>query len=91
MTVNDKLLKLFKNIASGIYESRRPCNIFIGTVKNLDPLIIDCGNIKNIPSDFISISESATDKLYVNAAVIVVKAEGGQKYFIIDRIGNGGD
>lgn len=91
MTVNDKFLRIIKTAAAAVYANKKPCNVFVGRINTAKPLTLDIGIIKELPSKFIEISSTAAPKIKDNSSVIVIMAEGGQKFFITDVIADMGE
>lgn len=86
MGAEQKMLSVMRNIAEGVYESRKSMNIFTGKVSSVAPLTVDCGGLQRIPSALLTVCSGAADRLQVGALVVILREGGGQKYYILDTV-----
>ncbi len=83
-----ELVKLIKRAAVDAVEATKPVNLCFGMVESVGPLRISVeqrmtlsGAQLIMPGSVAALPLSAGDK------VILLRQQGGQKYFVIDRIG----
>ncbi|MBR4025948.1 MAG: DUF2577 domain-containing protein [Lachnospiraceae bacterium] len=92
-----ELVKLLKKVAIEAMESKKLTNVVFGKVVSVNPLKINVEqklpltkaqlvltrNVTNYKIDGLSISNA----LKKGDEVILIRQQGGQKYIVIDRIG----
>lgn len=84
----EKLLTVIRTAASEVFDAKRPCNFLVGRVGSVSPLSVKCGGL-DIPSDMLSVCAAASERLRVGAIVAVLRAEGGQRYLLLDTLSDG--
>lgn len=83
----DEMLNILKKSALGAYEAEKPVNIVFGVVKSVSPLKISIDYKLVIESDEILQGENSTKlDLKSNDKVILVRLQGGQKFYILDKV-----
>ena len=86
----EDLYNTIKEIVIGVLESEEPMSIEYGTVKTVDPLVIDMGNF-TIEDDMITVTNTIQkmidkDNLKKDDCVVCLKDAGGDDRLIIDTV-----
>lgn len=86
----EDLYNTIKEIVIGVLESEEPMSIEYGTVKTVDPLVIDMGNF-TIEDDMITVTNTVQkmidkDNLKKDDCVVCLKDAGGDDWLIIDTV-----
>lgn len=82
---NSSILQIIKQAAVEAVNSSFPCDIHVGVIKSVNPLVLHATDI-DIPNDFIVLASSVHNSLSVNDKVIVAVQSGGQRFFILDKV-----
>ena len=85
----ENLVAVIRRAASEVFDAKKPCDFVIGKVKTVSPLCVQCGGIDNIPSQVISVCDGAAGKLFDGCTAAMIRAQGGQRYLIIDVLSRG--
>ena len=81
------LTQLIKKIAEDARKAAKPCNIVIGTVLKAKPLKIKVNQKLILTGEFLYLTETVSDKkLSKDDKVVMIRADGGQKYLVVDRM-----
>lgn len=85
-------LKTIKQAAVEAVNAQNPVQICFGTVTKTDPLTVAVDQKISLTEEFLILTKTVTeDALAADDEVILLRAQGGQKYVVIDRIGGGAD
>ena len=90
MIQTTSLIQLIKRISRDERKASIPTDIITGKVISLKPLKIKVTSKITLDSDFFYTTETFSekikeDKVKVNDKVVMVRADGGQSYLIIDK------
>lgn len=81
------LTQLIKKIAEDARKAAKLCNIVIGTVLKVKPLKIKVNQKLILTGEFLYLTETVSDKkLSKDDKVVMIRADGGQKYLVVDRM-----
>ena len=81
------LTQLIKKIAEDARKAAKPCNIVIGTVLKVKPLKIKVNQKLILTGEFLHLTETVAEKkLSKDDKVVMIRADGGQKYLVVDRM-----
>lgn len=80
------LIQLIKQVALDAVNNTQMCDLRYGTVVSVSPLKIRVTNQFTIPSSLLVVPERLKNTLKVNDKVALLRKQGGQSYFILDRI-----
>lgn len=84
---NSDLIQLIKRIALDAVKAGKPCDIMVGTVEKEDPLKIKISGKVTLDRDFFHVTNTVIKSgLKKGDKVMVVRASGGQKYFVLDKV-----
>lgn len=88
-------IQLIKTIARQEREASRPCTICSGTVISTTPLTIQLDQKKILDDDFLVLTARAARMvrhgIITNGSVVLmVQADGGQEYAVLDLMERGG-
>ncbi len=76
-----------KKIAMDAYRAGKPCDIITGIVVEAKPLRIKISDKAILDGDFLMITKTASEAgLKEGDKVALVRASGGQKYLVIDKV-----
>lgn len=79
--------QLIKKIAMDAYRAGNPCDFAIGLVTENKPLRIKISDKAILDGDFLVITKTASEAdLEKGDKVALIRAGGGQKYLIIDKV-----
>lgn len=84
------LIQLIKRISRDERKASLPTNIITGKVTSVKPLKIKITSKIILDSDFFYTTETFSekikeDKVKINDKVVMIRADGGQSYLIIDK------
>ena len=82
----DNILQLIKRAAIEAVIASKPCDTYIGKIKNLSPLEIAVGQKIVLDSEFLNVTEVAQRHMKKESKVLLIRQSGGQKYTVIDTI-----
>ncbi|MCI8363389.1 MAG: DUF2577 domain-containing protein [Eubacterium sp.] len=78
---------LIKKISMDAYRASKPCDIITGVVAEGKPLRIKISDKTTLDDDFLMITQSAFKANLVKGdKVALIRACGGQKYLVIDKV-----
>ena len=81
------LTQIIKKIAEDARKAAKPCYIVIGTVLKVKPLKIKVNQKLILTGEFLYLTETVSDKkLSKDDKVVMIRADGGQKYLVVDRM-----
>jgi hypothetical protein len=81
------LTQLIKKIAEDARKAAKPCTIVIGTVLKTDSPKIKVNQKLILTDEFLYFTETASkSKLKKGDKVVMIRADGGQKYLVVDRM-----
>ena len=83
-----RMLALIRRIASETYDGNRPADLLIGEIESLDPLCVRAGACR-LPLPMLLVPERLGGALHPGDTVALLKAQGGQKYLILDILKGG--
>lgn len=84
---NDNLIQLIKRIALDAVKSSKPCDIITGIVEKSDPLEIKISEKVTLDRDFFYMTKTTMEcGLKKGDKVAIMRANGGQKYFVLDKV-----
>lgn len=86
MFESDKLLAVIQKAAHGVYDAKNPCNVVFGHVASLSPVTVKMGEL-TIPQTLLTVCDRVRDGLTVGGAVVLLRAEGGQRFVLLDTVG----
>lgn len=86
MFESDKLLAVIQKAARGVYDAKNPCNVVFGRIVSLSPVTVKIGDL-TIPQVLITVCGRVKDTLTVGDAVVLLRAEGGQRFVLLDTVG----
>lgn len=79
--------QLIKKIAMDAYRAGKPCDIIMGIVTESKPLRIKISDKAILDDDFLVITRTASETgMTKGDKVALIRACGGQKYFVIDKV-----
>ncbi len=81
------LIEIIKQAALDAIHHYRPCDVFVGTVVNLAPLEIETDSSIIVKEVFLVLSATVSGALKLGDNVIMMRRQGGQRYFIMDWVG----
>ena len=83
------LIPIIKLAAINVMENSQMCDLRYGMVKSTDPLTVQISSKFTIPQSLLVVPErlkKEEDKLKVGDKIALLRQQGGQSYFILDRI-----
>lgn len=81
------LIKIIKQAAFEVYEANKPAAPVLGLVKSLMPLeIVIDGNV-TLPEELLTVCATARQTMQPGDTVVMLRQQGGQMYFVIDKRG----
>ena len=81
------LVEVIKRAALDAIDNAKMCDLRYGTVVNTSPLQISITNKFILPSSLLVVPERLADNvLKVGDKVALLRKQGGQSYFILDKI-----
>ena len=87
---NTNIILLIKQICREERQSSKPTDLVIGSVVKTNPLKIKVSPKITIDSDFFYACERVdTKKLKKGDSLAMLRAQGGQKYLVIDKVVTG--
>lgn len=78
----------------GYNNGRQPVEIYLATITSVNPLVLNLGDNKPVTNEFIQCCgrvqylKNTVDENEVGQKVVVIKALGGQLFFIVDKAGD---
>ncbi len=90
MAVEEKILSVVKKAAAAVYDSKKPLEAVIGRIRTVSPLSADCGGLVNIPSELLVLCKGAEKEIEEGTPVIMLRAQGGQRFIIIGAVSDMG-
>ena len=81
-----QFLQLVKKAAIEAYESRKPCDVAVGTVASLSPIKISLGNANILSESFFIFTGDIKQSLNIGDKLALVMKQGGQKFLVIGVI-----
>lgn len=82
----DELLRIIKQAAMDAVQQSEPVEITYGTVLKTNPLTIKVDQKLTLTKEFLIVTKEAKKSL-TEGKVVLVKANGGQKYLILGMEG----
>lgn len=76
---------LLKQIARQEREASKPCSFYIGEVVGIKPLRVKLSQKLTVDKDFCYVCECVKD-VKKGDSVAVLRAQGGQKFLILDKV-----
>lgn len=82
------LIALIKQTALDAVDARKPTELRYGTITSVNPLKVQITNSFTLPSSLLVVPKrlKKDDPLIVGDKVALIRAIGGQSYYIIDKI-----
>lgn len=82
------LVSMIKQIAAGVFEAKKPVEVCFGTVQSRSPFKIRIDQEKNLGKEYFIVRSGVTVQSFeVGDTLILLRAQGGQQYLILDRKG----
>lgn len=79
--------QLIKKIAMDAYHAGKPCDIITGIVAEAKPFRIKISDKAILDDDFLIITKTASEAgLEKGDKAALIRASGGQKYLVIDKV-----
>ncbi|HEX3077781.1 MAG TPA: DUF2577 domain-containing protein [Lachnospiraceae bacterium] len=80
------MAQLIKKAAMEAVVASKPCDILIGRVVSVNPIAINIDQKLTLTIPFLIIGASVKETLTNGDNVIMVRAQGGQKYYVMDKV-----
>ena len=88
MSNNTSLIQVIKQICKQEREASKPADVIVGTVEDGSPLSIRVSPKLILSEPFLIVTETLTERaLAAGDKVLMIRADGGQRFLCIDRIG----
>ena len=85
---NSNIVQVIQQICKAEREAAKPVDIVIGSVASASPLTVKMASGLELASPFLIFTKTATDRnLSPGDAVVMIRAQGGQKFLVIDKAG----
>jgi len=79
------LLNIIKKAAIDAVKQAQPCNVLFGRIESVNPLRVRINQKLILSSEFLVLTRTMWN-CQVGENVVVLKAQGGQKYIVLDRL-----
>lgn len=80
------LVQLIKKAAIEAVEASKPSDLIFGKIVSTNPLKVYIDQKLTLSDEFVFATYAYNQIMQANDSVVMIRAQGGQKYLIIDRV-----
>ncbi len=86
--MSTNLINIIKKAAVEAVEASKPVAVLFGKVVKTSPLQINVEQRMTLTKEFLKLTKTVTEdnELKVNDSVVLLRAQGGQKYIVLDKL-----